>query len=127
MLLDDQDLLLCSNEHFMLGKWLADAKNRGTNQSEKELFEVNARTQITIWSFQNSELHEYAHKEWSGLLSDFYKPRWEMFIEYLKQKLEGKNVQEPDYYSFEEAWTKKKKSVSFQSNTKSSKGSRKDI
>ena len=31
-----------------------------------------------------------------------------MFIFYLKQKLDGKNVQEPDYYSFEEAWTKRK-------------------
>ena len=31
-----------------------------------------------------------------------------MFIDYLKQKLDGKNVQEPDYYSFEEAWTQRK-------------------
>ncbi len=83
-------------------------EKRGTNHSEKDLFEFNARTQITTWSYQNSNLHEYAHREWSGLLSDFYKPRWEMFIDYLKQKLAGKNVQEPDYYSFEEAWTKRK-------------------
>ena len=107
-LIHDQDLLLSSNEHFMLGKWLEDAKKRGTNQSEKDLFEFNARTLITTWSFQNSNLHEYSHREWSGLLSDFYKPRWEMFIDYLKQKSAGKNVQEPDYYSFEKAWTKRK-------------------
>jgi len=106
-LLNDQDSLLSSHENFMLGKWIADARKRGTNDTEKDLFEFNARTLITTWSFKNSNLHDYAHKEWSGLLSDFYKPRWEIFIDYIKQKLDGKNPQEPNYYSFEETWTKR--------------------
>ncbi len=105
-LIDDQDYLLSCHENFMVGKWISDARKRGTNQAEKDLFEYNARTQITTWSFQNSDLHDYSHREWSGLLSDFYKPRWELFIDYIKQKLDGKNPQEPDYYAFEESWTK---------------------
>jgi len=107
-LLDDQDDLLSSNTSFMLGKWIADARKLGTNKSEKDLFEFNARTQITTWSFQNSNLNDYAHREWSGLLKDYYKPRWKMFIGYIKQKMEDENTQEPDYYMFEEAWTKQK-------------------
>ncbi len=106
-LLNDQDALLSSNQNFMLGKWLAEAKSRATNEAEKKLFEYNARAQITTWSFQNSDLHEYAHKEWSGLLSDFYKVRWEMFFNYLQQKLNGKNPEKPDFYAFEKAWTHK--------------------
>ncbi len=105
-LLDDQDTLLSSNRNFMLGKWLNEAKKIATNKAEKKLFEYNARTQITTWSFQDSDLHEYAHREWSGLLSDFYKVRWEMFFYYLQQKLNGKNPKEPNFYAFEEAWTK---------------------
>ncbi|PID88980.1 MAG: alpha-N-acetylglucosaminidase, partial [Bacteroidia bacterium] len=58
------------------------------------------------WSYQDSNLHEYAHREWSGLLSDFYKPRWELFFHYLQQKIEGKGVEAPDFYVFEKAWTK---------------------
>lgn len=104
-LLDDQDKLLSCNENFMLGKWLAESRERGTSETEKNLFEYNARTQITTWSFRNSNLHEYSHREWSGLLSDFYKPRWVMFINYLRAKLNGENIAEPDYYQFEEAWT----------------------
>ena len=90
----------------MLGKWIADARERGTNNAEKDLFEYNARTQVTTWAPRNSDLHEYAFKEWSGLLSDFYQPRWEMFFDYLNKKLENKNPMEPDYYAFEENWTK---------------------
>jgi len=26
-------------------------------------------------------LHEYSNRQWSGLLSDFYKPRWIQFID----------------------------------------------
>ncbi len=106
-LLDDQDILLSSHQNFMLGKWLEDAKSRATNDAEKALFEHNARTQITTWSFQDSNLHEYAHREWSGLLSDFYKPRWELFFSYLQANLNGENPQKPDFYAFEKEWTKK--------------------
>ena len=108
-LITDQDLLLSSHENFMLGKWIADARDRGTNDTEKDLFEYNARVQITTWSFQNSDLHEYAHKEWSGMLTDFYQPRWQLFFDYLNQKLENKDTQEPNYYAFEENWTKQTK------------------
>lgn len=104
-LLDDQDQLLSNDDSFMLGKWIEEARRAGTTPSEKKLFEFNARTLITTWSFQNSNLHEYAHREWSGLLSDFYKPRWKMFIDYLSQKMEGQEPDEPDYYAFELAWT----------------------
>ncbi len=106
-LLDDQDTLLSSHQNFMVGKWLENAKSRATNDAEKALFEYNARTQITTWSFQDSNLHEYGHREWSGLLSNFYKPRWRLFFNYLQAKLNGKNPPKPNFYIFEKVWTKK--------------------
>ncbi|TKG93883.1 alpha-N-acetylglucosaminidase [Puteibacter caeruleilacunae] len=107
-LIADQDQLLSSIESLTLSNWISDARDRGTNDQEKDLFEFNARTQVTTWSFKNSNLHEYAHREWAGLLNDFYKPRWKMFFDYLQDKLAGKDVKEPDYYVFEKAWTGKK-------------------
>lgn len=104
-LIDDQNKLLNSLDHFMLGRWLKEAKSRGTNKKEKELFEYNARVQITTWSFKDSNLHEYSHREWAGLLADFYKPRWEMFFDYLQAKMNGEEVNEPDFYAFEDQWT----------------------
>lgn len=105
-LLDDEDSLLSSIDQLMLGKWIADARARGTNEKEKDLFEFNARTQITTWSFTDSDLHEYSHREWSGLITDFYKPRWKIFFDHLAQKMNGQNPKEPNYYLFEENWTK---------------------
>ena len=56
-----------------------------------------------------SNLHEYAHREWSGLLIDFYKPRWEMFFQYLRETQRGNDVDKPDFYKFEKKWTEELK------------------
>ena len=106
-LINDQDTLLNSIDNFMVGKWLQAAREKATNKKEKQLFEFNARTLITTWSYKNSNLHDYSHREWAGLLKDFYKPRWNMFFQYLRSKLNSQKVKEPDYYSFEKKWTQK--------------------
>ncbi|PWS28601.1 alpha-N-acetylglucosaminidase [Pedobacter yonginense] len=79
-LIDDMDALLKTRKDFLLGQWLNTAKAWGTNQEEKNLYERNARNLITLWGDENSTLREYACKQWSGLLSGFYKPRWESFF-----------------------------------------------
>src|SRR5665648_111038 len=79
-LIDDLDRLLATRKDFMLGPWLADARNCGQTESEKALYEQNARDLITLWGDANNRLHEYSNRQWSGLMSDFYKPRWEQFI-----------------------------------------------
>lgn len=48
-LFDDMDELLASDEHFLLGKWLYDAKSLGVTPVEKRYYEYNARNQITLW------------------------------------------------------------------------------
>ncbi|QEC44305.1 alpha-N-acetylglucosaminidase [Pseudobacter ginsenosidimutans] len=77
--IDDMEALLATQDDFLLGRWLNDAKKWGTNADEKALYEKNARNLITLWGDKNSGLHEYACKQWSGMLNDFYKPRWMQF------------------------------------------------
>ena len=79
-LIDDLDRLLATRKDFLLGPWLADARNWGTTPEEKALYEQNARDLITLWGDAGNRLHEYSNRQWSGLLSDFYKPRWEQFF-----------------------------------------------
>ena len=43
---------------------------------------MNARDLITLWGDKKSPLHEYASKQWSGMLKNFYKPRWQQFFAY---------------------------------------------
>ena len=79
-LIDDMDKLLASRQDFLLGPWVSDARRWGKTEKEKTLYEKNAKDLITLWGDAKSPLNEYACRQWSGLLSDFYKPRWEMFI-----------------------------------------------
>ncbi|HEY9044601.1 MAG TPA: alpha-N-acetylglucosaminidase [Ohtaekwangia sp.] len=79
-LIDDLDALLATRTDFLLGKWIEDARRCGITAEEKDLYERNARNLITLWGAENNRLFEYSCRQWSGLLSDFYKPRWEQFF-----------------------------------------------
>ncbi|KAK6188715.1 hypothetical protein SNE40_004839 [Patella caerulea] len=81
-LLMDLDAVLESDTHFLLSNWIGDAKAWGTNVNESSLYEYNARNQITLWG-PNGEIMDYASKQWAGLFIDYYKPRWQLFIDTL--------------------------------------------
>ncbi len=86
-LIDDMDRLLATRKDFLLGPWVADARKWGTTAEEKALYEMNAKDLITLWGDANNPLHEYACRQWSGLLSDFYKPRWQKYFTEVAQSL----------------------------------------
>ncbi len=86
-LIEDMDKLLATRKDFLLGPWVADARKWGENNQEKQLYEMNAKDLITLWGGANNPLHEYACRQWSGLLNDFYKPRWEQFFTKATQAL----------------------------------------
>jgi alpha-N-acetylglucosaminidase len=100
-LITDMDRLLATHKDFMLGPWIADARKWGTNDREKELYEKNARNLVTLWGGSNSPLHEYSCRQWSGLLNDFYKVRWEKFFVMLAETLQSGKA--PDRKGFESA------------------------
>jgi alpha-N-acetylglucosaminidase len=104
-LISDMDALLATRKDFMLGPWISSARSNGTTAEEKALYEKNARDLITLWGDANSPLHEYSNRQWSGLLNDFYKPRWQQFFNLLHQSL--RTGTEPDLKQFEQnirAW-----------------------
>lgn len=103
-----QDSLLDTRPEFMVGSWINQAKKIGNTSQEKYLYEWNARTQITVWGSRVSAetgLNDYAYKEWSGILRDYYYTRWDAFFNYLEEKLDGKNPKEIDFYNISEKWT----------------------
>jgi alpha-N-acetylglucosaminidase len=88
-LIDDLDKLLATRKDFLLGIWIEDARRFGTIDSEKALYERNARDLITLWGDVNSPLHEYSCRQWSGLMTDFYKVRWQKFFDATTLALEN--------------------------------------
>jgi len=108
--LDDLELLLNADNHFLLGPWLMKSKAWGNDEMESRHMEYNARNQITLWG-PNGEIVDYASKQWAGVVKDFYKPRWELFSFWLVQLLKNKtsaNQIEFDQVVFEtveQPWT----------------------
>ena len=74
------------------------------------MYEWNARVQITTWGNRNAAdkggLRDYAHKEWNGILKDFYYMRWKTWFDYQNELLDGKKPTAIDFYALEEPWTK---------------------
>jgi alpha-N-acetylglucosaminidase len=41
--------------------------------------ERDARSLVSVWGHQSSGLHDYSGRHWSGLVRDYYLPRWELW------------------------------------------------
>ena len=131
-----QDKLLGTRTEFRVGHWTQDALNAGKTAEEKKLYEWNARVQITTWGNRycadTGGLRDYAHKEWQGLLKDFYYVRWKSYFDALAAQMKAQTAPQPellgggpnatktaaelfamalpqevklDYYAMEEPWT----------------------
>ena len=103
-LIRDEDKLLSTRKEFNVGTWINQARNAACTPQEQERFVANAKRQITTWTNHDSKLHDYALKEWSGLMRDMYLPRWEAWVDYKLALLRGETAQEPDYFQIEKNW-----------------------
>jgi len=92
-LLQDLDTLVGTRQEFLLGRWLDDAKRWAVTDSERTLYEWNARNIITLWGTkctegQNDDLNLYAFKEWQGMFGGYFLPRWEEFFKRLNRSVD---------------------------------------
>ena len=101
----DLDEMLSYDENFKLERWTSLARNianevDGTTENDRNWLEWNARTQITVWSNGNTDLHDYSNRCWAGLIKDFHYKRWKQFFENNGNAFSG------GWYSgFEYPWT----------------------
>ncbi|CAH1960019.1 unnamed protein product [Acanthoscelides obtectus] len=106
----DLEKILATNKAFLLGPWLESAKNCSSSPEEKIQFEYNARNQITLWG-PKGEIMNYANKQWSGVVSHFFLPRWKLFVQSMEDalqrniKLNEKLVKEKMFKEVEEPFT----------------------
>ena len=109
-LFEDVDALLNTHPAFMLGPWIEAARAWGTTEAEKDYYERQARTLLTIWG--GPILNDYANRMWGGLVKDYYAQRWNLFFEAVIQAVkEGKEFDEKAFgeelSKFEQAWTER--------------------
>lgn len=108
-MIDDIDALLSTDPFFHLDRWLDSAEEvcgeiTGATDADRALMERNARTLITVWGDRPSarRLHDYSNREWGGMLSSFYLPRWKRFFETVER---GEALPDDDgWYEIEREW-----------------------
>ena len=101
----DLDTMLSYDENFKLERWTSLARNiadevAGTTENDRNWLEWNARTQVTVWSKGNTDLHDYSNRCWAGLIKDFHYKRWEKFF-----TTKGGSFSGGWYSGFEYPWT----------------------
>ncbi|KAF9291405.1 hypothetical protein BGZ74_000384 [Mortierella antarctica] len=102
-LITDINTLLNSHRLFSFGANVRDAResidpiarsgyvqfpasaNGPSKAGYQQFLESNARDLVTWWGPNSGDLADYASKQWGGLLSSYYLPRWILFIEELEQ------------------------------------------
>ena len=72
--------VLKTRHEFSLDDWINDARSWGKDPAQKDYYEMNARTIITVWG-DSTRLNDYANRDYDGLVETFYKVRWSMFFD----------------------------------------------
>ena len=72
--------VLKTRPEFSLCNWIDDARSWGKTAEEKDYYEMNARTLISVWG-DSFHLCDYANRDYDGLVETYYKVRWQMFFD----------------------------------------------
>ena len=82
--------VLATSEHFLLGRYLEGAESKGGKNAEARWQMRNALLQlITTWTPTGGILNDYAHRQLSELMSQYYLKRWEAFFAAKRAELKG--------------------------------------
>lgn len=81
-LFDVQEKVVRTDKGSLLGAWLKRANDYGKTESEKRIFEYNVKNLFTLWCGKPGQfrLRDYSHREYDGLLSNYYKRRWDAYL-----------------------------------------------
>ncbi|MFD4640084.1 alpha-N-acetylglucosaminidase TIM-barrel domain-containing protein [Lentzea sp. NPDC058436] len=106
-LIDAQDAVLATNEHFLLGRWLADARAWGGDDDERDYLAEEAKRLLTSWGYEDTTvLTEYATRSWAGLVGDYYRSRWVLWLGEVRLTLTGGTTTPVDWYAHADRWNR---------------------
>ena len=111
-IIDNMEKVTSTSKYYLLGTWVNQAKDLAKNADDfsKALYEMNAKSLVTTWGSINQAesggLHDYSNRQWSGLINDFYKVRWEIWIENKTKELKGESTNYPNWFEWEWSWAR---------------------
>jgi alpha-N-acetylglucosaminidase len=100
-LMDLADQVQGTHPAFMLGAHLGHARAIAATPDEQAQLVQTAVNLVTNWGIEAgfySGLRDYANRDWNCLTATYYKPRWTMFFDGLRQQLAGGTAPAIDWY-----------------------------
>lgn len=89
-LINDTASILATSEHFLLGAYLKGAEDKGGKDAEaRRQMRVSLKRLLTTWAKGNTSLNDYAHRQLSELMSQYYLARWSEFFAEKSAQLNG--------------------------------------
>ncbi|MFF4814475.1 alpha-N-acetylglucosaminidase [Kitasatospora sp. NPDC001309] len=99
-----------TDSRFLVGSWLARVPDWAAAPAERDRLRYDARSLLTTWGGTRAEsedggLHDYAAREWSGLVSGLYAKRWAAYFASLDDALTQHTRPVPvDFFALDDAW-----------------------
>ena len=117
-IIDLQDRVLSTQDEFLVGRWIDNARNLldGADDWTKDLFEFNARAQISSWGGKSAAngggLHDYSNRQWNGITGTLYRERWQTWINKLDYSAKNSQWSRPsvsadEWFEIEYKWASK--------------------
>lgn len=76
-LLSGMDALLSAHPTLRLERWIDFAHKQAVTPEQHRQYERNAKRIVTIWG---PPVDDYSARVWSGLIRDYYLPRWQHYF-----------------------------------------------
>lgn len=107
-LLTDIDKLTSFHPFTSIHHWLNKAREYSENVVLADYYELNARNLITTWG---GSLNDYASRTWSGLVSNYYTYRWNLYFDAVIDAIEhnksfDQGRLDRQIKTFEDSWVK---------------------
>lgn len=83
-LLTSMDRILTTHPNLQLKQWIKEAKSHGLTSQQQKQYIRNAKRIVTIWG---PPVDDYSARIWSGLIRDYYVPRWKHYFESKGKKI----------------------------------------
>lgn len=116
-LLDDIDALASCHPQFSLEAWLDAAASWASSPEEETYYRRNARRIISTWG-DECTIRDYGTRQWSGFISSYCAPRWDMFFDEIIECMEtGKEYDQEAFFQrcavFEEQWAENEQEIAY--------------
>lgn len=88
-LTSDVDRIISTRKEFSFDDWIKAARSFEAPDAPASYFEKNAKVLVTTWGQQGNYLIDYAARDFSGLIDNYYKKRWEIFFNTVRKDMQN--------------------------------------